>query len=142
MGRPFFVRLMCSGNDESAVHIAVTRDDAVHAVGAGFKVDGAFVNGALFGNGQFEVANNFVALADDQDVLHAVIVGKKDFDVTSRRGVRIGIPTDRRNGFDDEAGVSRNGVIRGAGRRSAAGTEGYEGSGEKSGCDGAKKTHA
>jgi len=114
MGRPFFVRLMCSGNDEGAVHIAVTRDDAVHAVGAGFKVDGAFVNGALFGNGQFEVANNFVALADDQDVLHIVIVGEKDLDVASSSGVFGGIPANCGDSLDNKTSIGGHGVSRSA----------------------------
>ena len=114
MGRPFFVRLMCSGNGQRAVHVAMTRDSAVHAVRAGFKVDGAFVNGALFGHGQFEVANNFVALADDQDVLHIVIVGEKDFDVASSSGVFGGIPANCGDSLDNKTSIGGHGVSRSA----------------------------
>ena len=76
-------------------------DDAVHAVLASFKSDRAFVECAALGDCEFKVADHFVALADDQDVLHAVVVGQKDFDVTSRRGVLVGVQADGRNGFDN-----------------------------------------
>jgi len=104
----------CSGDSQSAIHVSVSGDDAVHAVRAGFKVDGAFVNGALFGNGQFKVANNFVALADDQDVLHIVIVGEKDFDIASSGGVLIGVPANCGDGLDDKTGIGGHGVGRSA----------------------------
>ena len=62
----------------------------------------------------FEVADHLVIFQYDQDVLHTVVVSQKNFDVTSRSGVIVGVPADRRNGLDDEIGVSRDGVIRGA----------------------------
>ena len=101
MGRPFYVRLICSGNGEGAVHISVTWDGAVHAINTGFKVDGAFINCALFGDGQFEIADYFVVLKDNQNMLHVVIVGKKDFDVASGSGVLSGVPTNGRDCLDD-----------------------------------------
>ena len=104
----------CSGNSQSAVHVSVSGDDAVQAVFASFEIDGSLINGAALGDCEFKVADHFVALADDQDVLHAVIVSQKDFDVASRSGVLIGVPADRGDRLDDEACISRNGVIRGA----------------------------
>ena len=104
----------CSGNSQSAVHVSVSGDDAVHAVFASFEIDGSLINGAALGDCEFKVADHFVALADDQDVLHAVIVGQKDFDVTSRCGVFGGVPANRGDSLDDEIGISRDGVIRGA----------------------------
>ena len=100
----------CSGNSQSAIHVSVSGDDAVHAVFAGFEVDGAFSDCALFGHGQFEIANNFVALANDQDVLHIVVVGQKDFDVTSSSGVFGGVPANCGDSLDDETGIGGHGV--------------------------------
>ena len=76
-------------------------DDAVHAVLASFKIDRAFVERAALGDCEFKVADHFVALADDQDVLSVVVVGQKDFDVTSRCGVLVGVPADGRNCLDN-----------------------------------------
>ena len=104
----------CSGNSQSAVHVSVSRNGAIDAVLTGFEIDCAFIEITPLIDDQFEIADYFVVLKYNQNMLHAVIVGQKDFDVTSRSGVLIGVPADRRNGLDDEIGVSRGGVIRGA----------------------------
>ena len=81
-------------------------DAAVDAVLASVESDRSFVKIASLIDDQFEVADHLVIFQYDQDVLHTVVVSQKNFDVTSRSGVIVGVPADRRNGLDDEIGVS------------------------------------
>jgi len=105
---------MCSGNGERAVHVAMTRDGAVHAINTGFKVDGAFIDCALFSDGQFEIADYFVVLKYNQNMLHAVIVGKKDFDVAGSSGVFGGVPANCGDSLDNKTGIGGHDVSRSA----------------------------
>ena len=104
----------CSGNSQSAIHVSVSGDDAVHAVFASFEIDGSLINSAALGDCEFKVADHFVALADDQDVLHIVVVGQKDFDVTSSSGVFGGVPANCGDSLDNKTGIGGHGVSRSA----------------------------
>ena len=106
MGRPFFVACdslskNCSGNSKCAVHVSMARNGAIDAVLASFESDRSFVNIATTSYDQFEVADHLVIFQHDQDVLHAVVVSQKDFDLASSGGVFLGIPADGWNGFDN-----------------------------------------
>ena len=79
----------------------MSRNGAIDAVLTGFEIDRSFVKIASLVDDQFEVADYFVVLKYNQDVLHIVIVSQKDFDLASRGGVFLGIPADGWNGFDN-----------------------------------------
>lgn len=94
---------------------------AVDVVLAGVEGDGARVGVALLVDDQLEVADHLVVLQNDENVLHIVVVGEEDLDLTSRCGVRRGIPPDRGDGLDDEIGRGRNRGLGGLASASAGG---------------------